>query len=310
MNWAEEKFVKVFTRDTPTWLAWPWQARALAPLLMRKLEGDGRLAVGRLELARAVALTVGLPVEVVETGLAAMLDDGTLEAREDGLWWPKYEEAQESRKSDALNSRDYRARQRRESSRPTRQTPSDAVRPRQPPEQNRPEQTRTEKISAPRKKRADAVPTDPRHAPLVKTLVATFQRVAGVPYPFTPRDAKAVSQLLALGLEPTIDATWARALAATGYPLVRTLSELVMHFAHYATARRDGPDPNTGIAERPFVACSICSQGSVGIYASIRVCGRHYAQAQDESRRIDPVKPWAVDLSQWAQSQRNEGAAA
>jgi hypothetical protein len=124
VNWDEERFVKVFTRDTPTWLAWPWQARALAPLLMRKLEPDGRLAVGRLEPARAVALTVGLPIEVVEVGLPAMLEDGTLELKPDGLWWPKYEEAQESRKSEALRSREYRAKQRRDSSTPTRHAPS------------------------------------------------------------------------------------------------------------------------------------------------------------------------------------------
>lgn len=112
MNWAEEKFVKLFTRDTPTWLCWPWQARALAPLLMRKLEGEGRLAIGRIQPSRAIACTVGLPEEVVDIGLKAMLEDGTLELRENGLWWPEFEEAQESRKSEALRLREYRAKQR------------------------------------------------------------------------------------------------------------------------------------------------------------------------------------------------------
>lgn len=142
MNWCEERFVKLFARDTPTWLAWPWQARALAPLLMRKLESDGRLATGRLDVESAVALTVGLPIEVVSEALTAMLEDGTLEQRIDGLWWPNYEEAQESRKSDALRQREHRSKQRLESSAQHRHMPSHAVTQSHTPSPSRTEQTR------------------------------------------------------------------------------------------------------------------------------------------------------------------------
>jgi hypothetical protein len=76
---------------------------------------------------------------------------------------------------------------------------------------------------------------DPRHAPMVKALTDRFAQVTGQKYPFTPRDAKAVTQLLALALEPTILAAWERALRHVGFPTVRTLSELVTHFAHFVT---------------------------------------------------------------------------
>lgn len=254
MNWPEEKYVKVFVRDTPTWLAWPWQARALAPLLMRKLESDGRLAIGRLEPARAVALTVGLPIEVVAEGLPAMLEDGTLELREDGLWWPKFEEAQESRKSEALRSREHRARQRRESSTPTRHTASHGVTPRHTPSPSSTAQPSTAQPvkTAPRAQKTHKTekPPDPRHAPLVRELTETFQRETGAKYPFGSVDAAAVTALLAKGIEPTIVAAWSKALRSTTYPVVRTLPELVKHLAHFVGGATPAKNANDVAPER------------------------------------------------------------
>jgi hypothetical protein len=252
VNWSEEKYVKIFVRDTPTWLAWPWQARALAPLLMRKLESDGRLAVGRLEPARAVALTVGLPIEVVAEGLPAMLEDGTLELRDDGLWWPKFEEAQESRKSEALRSREHRAKQRRESSTPTRHAASHAVTPRHTPSPSSPAQPSTAQPSpekpAPRAKaKKEPKPPDPRHQPMVAQLTAIFERETGAKYPFASIDAAAVTALLAKGIDPTITAAWTRALRHTGFPTVRTLPELVKNFAHFV-GRETATGPPSGAA--------------------------------------------------------------
>lgn len=75
---------------------------------------------------------------------------------------------------------------------------------------------------------------DPRHAPLVKELCEVFAENLRAPYPFKPRDAKAVSELLALESVPErISTVWRQALRSTGYPTVRTLPELVTHFAHF-----------------------------------------------------------------------------
>lgn len=81
--------------------------------------------------------------------------------------------------------------------------------------------------------------TNPRHAPMVKALVAACPG-----YAFQPRDAKAVTELLALGADAEILARWKRALAHKGFPTVRTLSELVTHWNHFAEpTRKPGEEP-------------------------------------------------------------------
>ncbi len=87
-------------------------------------------------------------------------------------------------------------------------------------------------------------PTDPRHTPLVAELVAAFTELRGVSYPFTGRDAKAVTNLLATGHEPAaIVAAWRRALRHSGFPTVATLSELVTHLAHFLGEAPQGNGP-------------------------------------------------------------------
>jgi hypothetical protein len=110
VNWSDEHYVKLFTRDTVTWRSWPWQARALFPLLMRAVDGAGMLSVGTRELARSVALMVDMPSDIVLPGIKALLDDGTVELANGTLIVTKFLEAQESRKSDAQSKRDVRER--------------------------------------------------------------------------------------------------------------------------------------------------------------------------------------------------------
>lgn len=247
MNWSEEKYVKLFVRETPTWRAWPWQARAVAPLLMKHLEPDGSLSVGRLEPARAVAVTIDLPTDVVAPGVAAMLEDGTLELRDERLWWPKFEEAQESRKSDAQKQRDYRDRERTRKSADKLTNPVTKRYTALPSSPAQPSTAQPERIAgrAPKPKPAEK-PADPRHAPLVADLVEAFQRERSSKYPFGGMDAAAVTALLAKGLEPpAIVAAWSKALRSDAYPVVRTLAELVKHLPHFVGATgppaRDAP---------------------------------------------------------------------
>lgn len=108
MNWADEHYVKLFTRDTVTWRSWPWQARALFPLLMRAVDGAGMLNVGSRELGRSVALMVDLPADVALPGVEALLADGTLELVNGNLIIGKFLEAQESRKTNAQSKVEQR----------------------------------------------------------------------------------------------------------------------------------------------------------------------------------------------------------
>jgi hypothetical protein len=113
VNWSDERYVRLYTRDTPEWVTLPWQAKALWPLLLRRMDRAGVIEVrpGPRRSAMVAAL-VQLPLELVEVGLGALLDDGCLVEATEGYVSPNYMAAQESRASDAKRQRDHRERRR------------------------------------------------------------------------------------------------------------------------------------------------------------------------------------------------------
>lgn len=112
MDFANESYVRVYTRDTMTWKRLNWQARCVWSLLLRKLDRAGVLETEGLPAAEAVALAIELPLEVVEEGLPKLFERGMLEARDGLLVAPRFLEAQECNKSDKLRAKEYRARRR------------------------------------------------------------------------------------------------------------------------------------------------------------------------------------------------------
>ena len=47
LDWANERYeVRLYTRDTPNWTVAPWEARAVLPLILRKLDRKGILDLG------------------------------------------------------------------------------------------------------------------------------------------------------------------------------------------------------------------------------------------------------------------------
>ena len=90
-------------------------------------------------------------------------------------------------------------------------------------------------------------PTDPRHAPLRKRLVDAFATIAGAPYPFGPRDARVVTNLLARAEPDAIAGAWERGLRHQGYPTVATLAQLEQHLAQFVGAPR--ADTTKGYAQ-------------------------------------------------------------
>ena len=105
MDWANERYVRVYTRDTVDWSLLPWEARALWLLLLRKLDRAGRIELGR-HGARGLAVAVGMPVEVAERALASLLEDGCVQLTDGGtLFAPNFIDAQEAAMSDAQRAR-------------------------------------------------------------------------------------------------------------------------------------------------------------------------------------------------------------
>jgi hypothetical protein len=111
MRWEDESYVKLYTRDTPTWKAMNWQAKALLPLLMRKVDKAGLMECGDLGRG-AIGLMVDLPEEVAEQALRCLekLGVAVWHKPTSTLELPKFDEAQEARKSDTLRKRESRSK--------------------------------------------------------------------------------------------------------------------------------------------------------------------------------------------------------
>lgn len=117
MDWQDERYVRLFTRDTPEWICWPWQARCVLAMLLRKVDRTGAIGCGRLGV-RGLAAAIGLPEDVTRVGLEALVEDGcvvstkTQDARGAAgqlvVAVRNFIEAQEAVRSDAARQRDHR----------------------------------------------------------------------------------------------------------------------------------------------------------------------------------------------------------
>lgn len=111
MRWEDERYVRVYTRDTPDWLAMQWQGRATFYELARKVDRSGFMPIGKSG-NRGLAGCLHMPLDVVEAGIAELLADGCVVAVDGGLLIRNFIEAQESRQSDAQRKRSQRERDR------------------------------------------------------------------------------------------------------------------------------------------------------------------------------------------------------
>jgi hypothetical protein len=110
MDWANERYVRLYTRDTTTWKLLGWQGQTVLMLMMRKLDRSGRLPLDGLEPNELVQLHTGLPAEVGDAGAAACLRRKVFVVDGDELFMPNYRDAQESQASAAERQRRYRER--------------------------------------------------------------------------------------------------------------------------------------------------------------------------------------------------------
>lgn len=116
MNWSDERYVRIYTRDTTSWLLWSWQAQALFCLLLRKADRTGAIDLGA-HGKRGVCAHVKMPWEVAEGALDELLTDGCLQVRNETstdrnaktiLVFPNYVAAQEAVASSKLRQQRWR----------------------------------------------------------------------------------------------------------------------------------------------------------------------------------------------------------
>lgn len=111
MRWEDERYVRVYTRDTGEWMVLSWDARSVFLALLRKCDRAGILQVGKSG-ARGLAGLLGAPLEVVQRAIPELLDDGCLRQTEGAYVIPNFLTAQEAVSSDAQRKRDQRERDR------------------------------------------------------------------------------------------------------------------------------------------------------------------------------------------------------
>lgn len=114
MDWPNERFVKVYIRDSANWLALSWSAQALFLQLLRKVNyRTGLLDLGKLG-AKAVAVLlqqVAIWESVIEPALHELLAEGLVTVDESGaLAIPNFIEAQTARQSAKLRQANYKAK--------------------------------------------------------------------------------------------------------------------------------------------------------------------------------------------------------
>lgn len=111
MNWEYERYVKVYTRDTPDWRALGWEARSVFYELMRKVDRAGMVPLGKSGL-RGLAALLDFPLEVLERAVPRLTDDGCVVVAAGAVYLPNYTAAQEARQSDRTRQAASRERQR------------------------------------------------------------------------------------------------------------------------------------------------------------------------------------------------------
>lgn len=110
MDFSNEPYVRVYTRDTTNWRRMGWNGQCVLLQLLRKLDRSGALELDGLEPWEAVMLAIGCTEEVAKDGVGKLLFLKTAVIRGDLLVLPKHIEAQEAVKSDRLRQRESRER--------------------------------------------------------------------------------------------------------------------------------------------------------------------------------------------------------
>lgn len=110
MDWSNEPYVRVYTRETDDDMALSWEAVALWNQLMKRFDRSGFVETRRG--IRGIAAITRIPVPVVERVLGELLEDGRLVAVDGGFVAPNFIAAQEASKSDRQRQKDSRDRRR------------------------------------------------------------------------------------------------------------------------------------------------------------------------------------------------------
>lgn len=282
MRWDDERYVRIYTRDTSDWVAMSWEARAVFVFLLRAADRAGIVPMGKKGL-RGLAALLHVPADVLEPAIMELGEDGCISCDAARIIIPNFMDAQEIPISDAQRKREQRERDRAKALSSSGEKPSpvtnvtnvtppvtaghDVTQPVTPnrafPSRAEPCLTKPsepEKLAgvlpnAPRQGSLVEVPkekaSDPRHAPLSKALEAEFTTARGAKYGHQGgKDAKAITRLLALAgdLGPSeVCSRWKRGLQASNASRCDTFHDLAERWNRLTAAPRSPQDVRKGV---------------------------------------------------------------
>jgi hypothetical protein len=114
VDWSNERYVRIYTRDTKTWKLLGWEGQAVLCLLARRFDRSGLLDDVRSGEDVALMIGGGFPEEIASIGLDKILKHDVMVLTAGGLLWPNFMEAQESSKSNTQRQREFRDKRRAE----------------------------------------------------------------------------------------------------------------------------------------------------------------------------------------------------
>lgn len=114
MDYPNESYVRLYTRDTTTWKRLQWEGQCVLGQLLRKVDRAGVLELGAdLEVYVGVHLHMEhAPLEFVRAGVQKILELGVASYQNGFLVFPNFIAAQEASKSDKQRQRESRERRR------------------------------------------------------------------------------------------------------------------------------------------------------------------------------------------------------
>lgn len=113
MDWSNERYCRLYTRDTTTWKLLGWEGQTVLMFLLRKLDRAGRLDLSGCSPVEAIQIHTGLPEDVAERGWDAVTKRHVFVTTGDGcdaIFMPRYVEAQEATATGAERTRRWRER--------------------------------------------------------------------------------------------------------------------------------------------------------------------------------------------------------
>jgi hypothetical protein len=111
VDWSNERYVRIYVRETVGDVALSWQARSIWKEILTKCDRAGVIGLGRHGV-RGLAGLIRIPREIVEKYFQELLDDGRVRIQGQYLVVPNFIEAQEATQSDRQRAAESRSRRR------------------------------------------------------------------------------------------------------------------------------------------------------------------------------------------------------